>query len=82
MANHPNRSRTTSPAVKPSKQFIENFKLCMEFYEVDMEEAKYERDRCLANMYDADRCYSVIAAGIRGIRNGDVQMEKSTVVQR
>lgn len=55
--------------MKPSKQFIENFKLCMEFYEVDMEEAKYERDRCLANMCDAERCYSVIAAGVRGLRD-------------
>lgn len=58
-----------SKQIKPSKQFMENFKLCMEFYEVDIEEAKYERDRCLANMYDAERCYSVIAAGIRGVRN-------------
>lgn len=69
MTNHPNRSRATNPVVKPSKQLIENFKLCMEFYEVDIEEARYERDRCLANMYDAEWCYSVIAAGIRGIRD-------------
>lgn len=69
MTSHQNRSRATNPVVKPHKQFIENFKLCMEFYEVDMEEAKYERDRCLANMYDAERCYSVIAAGIRGIKS-------------
>ena len=68
-SNHQNSSRATNPVVKPHKQFIENFKLCMEFYEVDIEEARYERDRCLANMYDAERCYSVIAAGIRGIRN-------------
>lgn len=58
-----------SKQIKPHKQFIENFKLCMEFYAVDMEEAKYERDRCLANMYDAERCYSVIAAGIMGIKS-------------
>lgn len=48
---------------------MENFKLCMEFYEVDMEEAKYERDRCLANMYDAERCYSAVAAWIGGIKS-------------
>lgn len=36
---------------------------------MDMEEAKYERDRCLANMYNAERCYSVIAAGIMGVGN-------------
>lgn len=68
-SNHPNSSRATNPVVKPHKQFIENFKLCMEYYEVDVEEAKYERDRCLANMYDAERCYSVVAAGIRGIKS-------------
>ena len=68
-SNYTNNSRTTNPAVKQHKQFIENFKLCMEYYEVDIEEAKYERDRCLANMYDAERCYSVIAAGIGGMRN-------------
>ena len=82
MSNHQSHNRACRPVKKPSKQFIENFKLCMKYYEVDIEEARYERDRCLANMYDAERCYSVIAAGIRGIRNGDVQMEKSTVVQR
>lgn len=54
-------------SVKPSKQFMEDFKLCMEYYEVEMDEAKFERDRCLKNMADAERCYSVIAAGIRGL---------------
>lgn len=69
MTNHHNSSRAKSPVVKPHKQFMENFKLCMEFYEVDIDEAKYERDRCLANMYDAERCYSAVAAGIRGIKS-------------
>lgn len=53
--------------VKPSKQFMADFKLCMGHYEVEMDEAKFERDRCLANMHDAERCYSVVAAGIRGM---------------
>lgn len=53
--------------MKPHKQFIEDFKLCMEFYKVDIDEAKFERDRCLANMAYAERCYSVIAAGIRKV---------------
>ena len=57
------------PPVKPSKQFMEDFKLCMEYYEVDIDEAKFERDRCLKNMNGAERCYSVIAAGIRGLNN-------------
>ena len=54
---------------KPSKQFIEDFKLCMEYYEVEIEEAKFERNRVINNMNDAERCYSVIAAGIRRINN-------------
>ena len=57
----------TNTKPKPSKQFMEDFKLCMEYYEVEIEEAKFERGRCLANMSDAERCYSVIAAGIRGL---------------
>lgn len=69
MTNHPNHNRSTNLGKKPHKQFIENFRLCMEYYEVDVEEAKYERDRCLANMCDAERCYSVVAAGIRGIKS-------------
>lgn len=57
----------TNTKQKPSKQFMDDFKLCMEYYEVEIEEAKFERGRCLANMYVAERCYSVIAAGIRNI---------------
>ena len=58
---------------KPSKQFVEDFKLCMEYYEVEIDEAKFERGRCLDNMDNMDnafRCYSVIAAGIRVLNNG------------
>ena len=62
-------SAMTNTKPKPSKQFMEDFKLCMEYYEVEIEEAKFERGRCLANMSDAERCYSVIAAGIRGLNN-------------
>lgn len=69
MSNHQNHNRASNPVVKPHKQFIENFRLCMEYYEVDVEEAKYERDRCLANMHDAERCYSVVAAGIRWVKS-------------
>ena len=57
----------TNTKPKPSKQFMEDFKLCMEYYEVEIEEAKYERDRVINNMCGAERCYSVIAAGIRGM---------------
>ena len=60
----------TNTKQKPSKQFMEDFKLCMEYYNVEIEEAKYERDRVINNMCGAERCYSVIAAGIRGLNNG------------
>ena len=62
-------SAMTNTKPKPSKQFIEDFKLCMEYYEVEIEEAKFERNRVINNMNDAERCYSVIAAGIRRINN-------------
>ena len=45
---------------------------CLVFYTdllVEIDEAKFERGRCLANMNNAERCYSVIAAGIRRINN-------------
>ena len=51
--------------MKPNPQFIENFNLVMNYYQVDKEEAAYEKKRVMANMADAERCYSVIAAGIR-----------------
>ena len=60
----------TNTKQKPSKQFMEDFKLCMEYYEVEIEEAKFERNRVINNMCGAERCYSVIAAGIRGLNNG------------
>lgn len=62
-------SAMTNTNPKPSKQFMEDFKLCMEYYEVEIEEAKFERNRVLGNYDEASRCYSVIAAGISGINN-------------
>ena len=63
-------SAMTNTKPKPSKQFMEDIKLCMEYYNVEIDEAKFERGRCLDNMDNAFRCYSVIAAGIRGLNNG------------
>ena len=40
-------SAMTNTNQRPSKQFMEDFKLCMEYYEVEIEEAKYERDRVI-----------------------------------
>lgn len=60
-----------SQPIKPNKQFMEDFKLCMEFYEVEIEEAKFERSRVLENYDEAQHCYSVVAAGIRGLSDGN-----------
>ena len=42
----------------------------MEHYEVEIDEAKFEKARVLSNFEEAERCYSIIAAGIRGL-NGN-----------
>lgn len=39
----------------------------MNYYEVDVDEAKFEKKRVLLDYYNASKCYSVIAAGIRGL---------------
>ena len=49
-------SAMTNTKPKPSKQFMEDFKLCMEYYNVEIDEAKFERGRCLDNMDNAFRC--------------------------
>lgn len=54
---------------KPSPQFVQDFNLVLTHYEVTAEEAKYEKARVMKNMEEAERCYSVIAAGVRGLNN-------------
>lgn len=54
---------------KPNPQFVRDFNLVLTHYEVTPEEAKYEKQRVMANMAEAERCYSVIAAGIRSLNN-------------
>lgn len=41
--------------------------VCFNFYGVDREEAKFEIERIKNNIYEASKCYSIIAAGIRGL---------------
>lgn len=55
--------------MKPNPQFISDFNLVLSHYEVTPEEAKYEKQRVMKNMADAERCYSVIAAGLRSLNN-------------
>ena len=57
--------------IKPDARFKADFNACMEYYECTKDEAKFERDRILANEQaynDAAKCYSVVAAGIRGMK--------------
>ncbi len=42
-----------------------DFNLIMDYYEVTQDEAKFEKARVLANLEEASKCYSIIAAGIR-----------------
>lgn len=55
--------------MKPHPKFIEDFNLVLNHYDVSAEEAKYEKQRVMANMTEAERCYSIIADGIRGLNN-------------
>ena len=40
----------------------------MEYYEVTTDEAKFEKTRVLSNFAEAEKCYAIIAAGIRGLQ--------------
>lgn len=53
--------------LRVDQRFVDDFNLCLEYYGCDKEEAQYEKQRCLENYEEAAKCYSVIAAGIRGV---------------
>ncbi len=64
------KSQKSIRPIIPSQLFKEDFALCMKHYEVERDEAMFERDRCLKSeqaYYDASKCYSVIAAVIRHV---------------
>ena len=48
-----------------SKQFKEDFNLVLNHYQVDVNEAKFEKSRVMANYHDAALCYSAIADEIK-----------------
>ena len=48
-----------------SKQFKEDFNLVLNHYQVDVEEAKFEKARVMANYRDAALCYAAIADEIK-----------------
>lgn len=58
---------------KISKEFIDNFNLCLNYYGCTKEEANFEKERIkrsALDYYRADRCYSAIAAEIRNQNTG------------
>ena len=48
-----------------SKEFKDDFNLVLNHYQVDTQEAKYEKARVMANYDDAALCYATIADEIK-----------------
>lgn len=48
-----------------SKEFKDDFNLVLNHYQVDVEEAKFEKARVMANYRDAALCYAAIADEIK-----------------
>ena len=51
--------------MKPTKQFKDDFNLALNHYQVEVEEAKFEKARVMANYNDAALCYAAIADEIK-----------------
>lgn len=50
---------------KPTQKFKDDFNLVLNHYQVDVEEAKFEKERVMANYHDAALCYAAIADEIK-----------------
>lgn len=50
---------------KPTQQFKNDFNLVLNHYRVDVNEAKFEKARVMANYHDAALCYAAIADEIK-----------------
>lgn len=50
-----------------SNELKDQVNVCFNHYEVDREEARFEIERIKNSLYEASKCYSIIAAGIRGL---------------
>ena len=48
-----------------SKEFKDDFNLVLNHYQVDINEAKFEKSRVMANYNDAALCYAAIADEIK-----------------
>lgn len=51
---------------KPHPQFIADFNLVMNHYEVDMDDANNEKRKWAISPYEIEKSYSILAAGVRG----------------
>lgn len=51
--------------LKPTQKFKDDFNLVLNHYQVDTEEAKFEKARVMANYNDAALCYAAIAEEIK-----------------
>jgi len=51
--------------LKPTQKFKEDFNLVLNHYQVDVDEAKFEKSRVMANYNDAALCYADIADEIK-----------------
>ena len=54
---------------KPNPQFISDFNLVMNYYEVDREDANREKKKWMDDPCALERSYSIIAAGVRAMLN-------------
>ena len=55
--------------MKPHPQFIEDFNIVMNYYEVELEEANREKKKWMDDPDAIEKSYSIIAAGVRAMLN-------------
>ena len=51
--------------LKPTRKFKDDFNLVLNHYQVDVDEANFEKARVMANYSDASLCYAAIADEIK-----------------
>ena len=52
---------------KPHPQFIEDFNIVMNYYEVERDDANREKKKWMADPDAIEKSYSIIAAGVRAM---------------
>ena len=51
--------------LKPTRKFKDDFNLVLNHYQVDVDEANFEKARVMANYSDSALCYAAIADEIK-----------------